>query len=116
MHTLIYGKRVPSWYTPNKAAARLNHNVALGRHPIGLRLLNPEWLRELDAYIEAGESKELVERVRVEAMRETCRNCAHMQRVYLGRAYYKCAKARQTRGPATDIRLKWPACELWKAR
>ena len=29
--------------------------------------------------------------------------------------YYKCAKAAYSRGPATDLRLRWPACVLYEA-
>ena len=28
---------------------------------------------------------------------------------------HKCA-LRQTRGPATDVRLRWPGCRAWEAR
>lgn len=43
---------------------------------------------------------------------ETCGTCAHL----LGepRTYRKCAKHRQTRAAETDVRISWPACQLWE--
>ena len=47
----------------------------------------------------------------------TCKECVHVLRVYGGRRdYYKCSKAKQTHGPGTDLRLKWPACSLFEER
>ena len=46
---------------------------------------------------------------------ETCRTCDHKRGiVYHNRTYYKCALMKETRGAATDIKLKWSACERWK--
>lgn len=47
---------------------------------------------------------------------ETCGTCVHLrhQGGVAGR-YLKCAHGPSTRGPATDIRAKWPSCALWKA-
>lgn len=48
---------------------------------------------------------------------QTCGSCAHCTpKRGNTRAYIKCALARDTNGPATDIRRKWPACEFWKER
>lgn len=50
---------------------------------------------------------------------ETCRSCANCVRCpYHGKNYYKCAilRHRWTSGPGTDIKLKSPACEWWKAK
>jgi hypothetical protein len=46
---------------------------------------------------------------------ETCGTCAHSHSPG-GHAknYWKCALVRHTNGPATDIRLRSPACRLWK--
>ena len=45
---------------------------------------------------------------------ETCGTCAHLREKRLGKTYFKCAKAPNTGGPATDIRKRWPACVLWE--
>ena len=50
---------------------------------------------------------------------ETCRTCRHATCHDWGnRNYWKCGlrKASWTRGTASDIRLKSPACELWAAK
>lgn len=46
---------------------------------------------------------------------ETCRTCVHARCVKLGKTYHKCALVKATGGPATDIRLKWPACARWQS-
>jgi len=45
---------------------------------------------------------------------ETCGTCSHrrMNDLRSGR-YWKCNQVRMTGGPASDIRLKWPACMRW---
>lgn len=53
---------------------------------------------------------------------DTCGTCAHCQPldrdVPLGKTVYKCWAWPQyvTRGDATTIRKKWPACVLWRSR
>lgn len=42
----------------------------------------------------------------------TCRHCKIMPMTQ--RRYYKCEIGTVTRGAATDIRLKSPACEKWE--
>ena len=79
----------PGWYRPSKSSARQNLNVARGLHPMGMRLGN---LHEF----------------------ASCGNCRHHVSRSYSRTYHKCSKTRQSGGPATDIRLKWPACELWE--
>ena len=45
---------------------------------------------------------------------ESCGNCADLDRVgYRSRVYLKCKRTKQTRGPGTDMRAKWPACVNW---
>lgn len=73
----------PTWFTPRKGASRLNLAVARGLHPMGMRL--------------AGNG-------------ETCGTCAHRVTYEANARYYKCAKTRQSRSLATDVRLRWPAC------
>jgi len=48
---------------------------------------------------------------------ETCRSCANRYGVTGGRkTFWKCRLApRFSCGPATDIRLGWPACVRWAA-
>ena len=47
--------------------------------------------------------------------RETCGTCVHhFVRQFAG-AYHKCRLVRSTGGPATDIRVSWPACEKWQS-
>ena len=45
---------------------------------------------------------------------ETCGSCEHLVRVRFSKTYLKCAHGPDSRGPATDIRARWPSCELWK--
>ena len=80
---------LPSWYRPSKDRKTQNHNVARGLHPMGLAL-HPD------------ESKR-------------CGGCAHVvTQGWTAGKYLKCDAARITRGPATDIRAKWRACEKWE--
>lgn len=45
---------------------------------------------------------------------ETCGTCGNLdQEQHNSRSYYKCGLIPSTSGPGTDIRLKWPACNLW---
>ncbi len=48
----------------------------------------------------------------------TCGTCRHLIRTEspAGRRYSKCALRGVTRGPATDVRLRWPGCRAWEAR
>lgn len=46
---------------------------------------------------------------------ETCKTCKHcIDCGYHGRTYYKCALWIQSNSSATDIRLKWKACNKWE--
>jgi hypothetical protein len=46
---------------------------------------------------------------------KTCASCLHLFRVggVAGR-YYKCELRRVTGGPATDHRVRWPACSRYE--
>ncbi len=57
-----------------------------------------------------------VTRFKLAANGETCGTCDQL-RAQGGTAgtYYKCA-LNLTRGPATDTRLSWPACEAWEVQ
>lgn len=46
---------------------------------------------------------------------ETCKSCRHLCAFGGARSYYKCDLTTMTHGPATDIRVRWPACVLWEA-
>jgi hypothetical protein len=39
-----------------------------------------------------------------------CATCVHLARIIYARTYYKCELRRNTHGPATDHRVRWPAC------
>lgn len=43
-----------------------------------------------------------------------CGNCDHLRSHTLAKTYYKCGAVKMTGGPATDVRLKWPACTAWE--
>lgn len=75
----------PDWYRPSKYRARSNELVLAGLHPMGALLGDPD---------------------------TRCRTCVSLEDH--GR-WKKCARARQTRGPATDVRLKWRGCQHWEA-
>lgn len=64
--------------------------IEAGRHPFGRLLRTP-----------AG---------------QTCGTCAHCTVRTYSVAHYKCAlmRAQWTKGPGTDLRKKWPACEAWQ--
>jgi len=47
---------------------------------------------------------------------QTCGTCANVVCKSYSRNYYKCGLVKTTGGPATDIRLSSPACELWKKK
>lgn len=76
---------LPPWFRGGTTTQRAH--VVRGRHPLGFPLMpNP--------------------------MGAKCGSCEHTGRwgdVANPGAYLKCGK-RLTRGPATDIRRKWPAC------
>lgn len=79
----------PKWYTPSNERKRCNINVVGGLHPFGLRL-HPD------------ESKR-------------CKGCEHATPAGAGnKRFHKCAISKVTRSVATDLRLKWRACEKWK--
>jgi hypothetical protein len=44
----------------------------------------------------------------------TCGECDHCCSKRWSRVYYKCEEWKDSNGPATDIRLKWPACAKFK--
>jgi hypothetical protein len=70
---------------------RSEQRIENGFHPFGTRLREP-----------AG---------------ETCRTCAFAMKHQPGaNSYWKCSQHGVTYGPATDLRLKWPACVNWKAK
>lgn len=47
---------------------------------------------------------------------ETCGSCAHHRVKRYSKSYHKCGLTQDSRGPATDIRVRWPACEKWEAK
>ena len=47
---------------------------------------------------------------------ETCKTCKHYTKVQWANTYRKCGLmlAHWTKGPGTDIRAGWAACEKWE--
>lgn len=43
-----------------------------------------------------------------------CQTCAHLRVKQMGGRYYKCLQVPLTSGPATDVRVRWPACTLYE--
>ncbi len=73
-----------------RLTARRNADLARGIHPVtGALLLHEDWQR-------------------------TCATCAHLfQMPGTSSTYWKC-DLRASRGPATDVRKSWPACEAFR--
>jgi hypothetical protein len=71
---------------------RKNADIGRGIHPVtGAALLHPDW-------------------------RKTCQDCTHLMRAGgHARDFWKC-DLNWTYGPATDIRLSWPACRQFTER
>lgn len=81
----------PAWARGGTALQR--SRAARGYHPTGVRLR-----------VDQGDG-------------ETCGSCAHcVVRDFHGRNYIKCGLMVETRGPGTDIRKKWPACDRWEGK
>lgn len=76
----------PKWYKPSPQRKTCNRHVLAGRHPTGAEL---------------------------GAEGETCGSCRHRN---FDTSPYKCALGRFTRGPATDVLLKWRRCARWQKR
>lgn len=78
--------------TPDKARTLRNkERIERGFHPFGLKLKEPRG--------------------------DTCGSCAHCysKETPARRTFWKCDLAPETNGPGTDIKKKWPACNLWCA-
>lgn len=43
----------------------------------------------------------------------TCGQCAHLLSHSRNRTYWKCGQVKLTRGPSSDVRVGWPACDLF---
>ena len=82
----------PSWFTPGTTTPACHKaHVQRGRHPLGLPLLRAK-----------GEGP------------ERFGNCGHRCTQSMSRTYHKCGLFPVTNGPATDLRLGWPACMSYK--
>lgn len=46
----------------------------------------------------------------------TCKDCAFAHVRVFSKRYWKCQHVPETAGPGTDLKLKWPACELFKPK
>ena len=80
----------PEWFIAgNNTPATHIKNVQRGLHPLGGILYSP-WHGQ------------------------KCGNCAHLARQkHHDKTYIKCKVHKQTRGPGTDVRVKWRACDKW---
>lgn len=91
-HTVYRGhvSTDPTWFTAGRQTPATHiRNVRAGLHPTGARLGNNPGA--------------------------TCGNCRHLkEKHYHSKAYWKCALAKDTNGPGTDIRQKWAGCEKWE--
>ncbi len=47
---------------------------------------------------------------------KTCSECALLVGIAKARTYYKCRLRRNTNGPATDHKRRWPACGKFEQR
>ena len=49
---------------------------------------------------------------------ETCDTCEHVRRIVMGKAFHKCALAKEkwTHGRKTDVLARSPACSKWEER
>jgi hypothetical protein len=43
-----------------------------------------------------------------------CKSCAHLISITYANTYHKCELRQNTHGPATDHRVNWPACAMFK--
>ncbi len=43
-----------------------------------------------------------------------CKACSHMYQKHYDKVYWKCDMRKDTNGPGTDHRRKWPACALFE--
>lgn len=77
----------PEWFGAGTGAQA--ERVARGLHPLGQRLSNNG---------------------------HTCGDCAHLRRKALAKDYLKCILLQPEGGASTDVRRKWPACDLWQMR
>ncbi|MCP4244239.1 MAG: hypothetical protein GY772_27145 [bacterium] len=77
----------PEWFDAGTKTQR--ERVARGGHPLGGPLHRDEALR--------------------------CQGCRHVVRRRRSSTYIKCGLREHTRGPGTDVRLKWRACSLYEA-
>jgi len=76
--------------SPDRARTqRAEQRIARGLHPFGMKLR-----------AEPG---------------ETCGSCKHLRVKKYAGTYFKCALGTDSKGPASDARKWWPACERWEA-
>ena len=75
------------WFNAKSASAQQRQNFNKGLHPMGARLADNG---------------------------QQCDNCANHIAVSMGKTFHKC-QLNRTGSAATDIRVNWPACELFVA-
>lgn len=104
--TTINGYTFPAGAVPDFARARV-------RRADGLSATQAQTLRR-QAMIEAG--RHPFGRVLRQPAGQTCGTCAHCTVRTYSVDHYKCAlmRVQWTKGPGTDLRKRWPACEAWE--
>jgi hypothetical protein len=85
-------ERDPEWFNAGKTTPAIHiMRVRSGMHPMGQPLLNDP--NRPDA---------------------KCGNCIHHYINRMANDYHKCHLVDYTGGPASDIRVKWAACNRWQ--
>ena len=46
---------------------------------------------------------------------QTCKTCKHLISHTMAKKYFKCDLVMWTHGPATDVRVRTPACQFWES-
>lgn len=88
-HPIVFGEK-PKMGADARRTRRQRQSILNGVHPMGAPLLK-------------GKSA-------------TCGTCANLCVREFSRRYFKCKACRCSASPATDVRLKWPACIYWKPK
>lgn len=71
--------------------------------------------KQRQAYAEAHGYHPLAGDRLLETPGHTCGDCGHCFANDCAKRYYKCDR-NATGGPATDVRLRWPACRHWEPK
>jgi hypothetical protein len=47
---------------------------------------------------------------------QTCQGCQQLAAIAVNKTFYKCRLRKNTRGPGSDHRMRWPACAKFEQR